>query len=213
MHIRCASHTLSLIATTDVKKVGNRYKHLQNKPFGKATALWNASQRPKASEVIFKELGCSLKIPVVTRWNSLFDALSLLLKHRNNLNSCMTKLKLPVMTEIDFRIIEEYILILSPIATGLDYLQRENDSMYGNFLPTLIAIEQKLKSINKTELVHSQPLLEAVSKGFVNRFRDYLELHETKAVEFALVAAVTNPKYKLMWLKMKESLNNETVYY
>lgn len=210
-HLRCASHTISLISTTDSKKVPKQYIHQQNKPFGKCAALWNLSRRPKSSEIIQNTIGCALKLPVVTRWNSFYDALQLILKHKETINKCMTQLKLPLFSEVDFEVMDEYVLVLAPISIGLDYLQRDKESMYGIFLPTLLAIEQKLNTINRHNLKHSQALLDAIIKGFSSRFSNYLELEDTEEVNFAILAAVSHPQYKIMWLKMKDTLNTDTV--
>lgn len=65
-HLRCASHTLSLIATTDfsnaVKNASVNILH--NGAIGKCTALWNMSRRPKSFEIVQNLLGSSLFLSV-----------------------------------------------------------------------------------------------------------------------------------------------------
>ena len=49
-HLTSASHTLSLIATTDVKNIGDKtYKKMYRSALAKYSALWNAAGRPKAA--------------------------------------------------------------------------------------------------------------------------------------------------------------------
>jgi len=92
-HLRCASHTLSLIATSDfeirilkaIKSLPVNRLHLA--AIEKCNFLWNMSRRPKSAEVIKSILGCSLIYPCTTRWNSLFDSISQLLIYKAKLNT------------------------------------------------------------------------------------------------------------------------------
>lgn len=92
LHLRRGSHTLSLIATIDngkcIKKssVGSTVKIYHHTAFAKCRFIWNAFRKPKTSEQITKRLGSALKFPIQTRWNSLYDSLSRLIKHKDKLN-------------------------------------------------------------------------------------------------------------------------------
>lgn len=80
-HIRCAAHTLSLIATTDCAKAlqDKKFSSANHQTMGKLQALWNACSKPKTGEQIVNVLGCCLKKPCVTRWNSLYDCIDQIL--------------------------------------------------------------------------------------------------------------------------------------
>lgn len=70
-HLKCACHTLSLVATSDAKnafKESPTISRLNNLAMGKCSALWNASGKPKTAELISDEL--SRRIICATRWNS-----------------------------------------------------------------------------------------------------------------------------------------------
>ena len=60
-HMRCCSHTINLIATTDVNKAVNfdkKYKKIHNQAMAKASALWNLTNRStKAADTAFDILG------------------------------------------------------------------------------------------------------------------------------------------------------------
>ena len=82
---KCFSHTLSLICTTDLKKVKfpksiSRMAGKSGTSMAKVTKLWNKSNTPKSAEIMFKWFGKNIGRPVPTRWNSLFDCLTELLK-------------------------------------------------------------------------------------------------------------------------------------
>lgn len=88
LHQRCASHTLHLVATTDILNGINsleNIKLLYNDIIKKCTSLWNLTRSPKKYEIMVEILGEALKRPVATRWNSLFDCLKQLIKLKDKL--------------------------------------------------------------------------------------------------------------------------------
>ncbi|XP_077279176.1 uncharacterized protein LOC143906796 [Temnothorax americanus] len=76
-HLRCASHTLHLIASSDAMKIKNdsRLKRLHEEAIGACEKLWKKLRSPKNREILKKYLKYALKCIVVTRWNSLYDCL------------------------------------------------------------------------------------------------------------------------------------------
>lgn len=77
-HQRCAVHGLNLIPTTDIKnclKKNRALASITSKTMKKLSKLWNAGGRPKSAETMKRVLGCAIKRPGNTRWNSLFDCL------------------------------------------------------------------------------------------------------------------------------------------
>ena len=87
-----------------------------HKSIAKATKFWTLCGRPKSAEVIKEKLGVLPKLPVVTRWNSLYDSLSMLLDHRANLNNVLAALNITKsFNQQDFEVYAEYILVTKPI--------------------------------------------------------------------------------------------------
>ena len=82
-HIRCASHTLNLVATTDAGKTLNKfaiYKKYYHLAFAKAQEIWNKQSRSsKAFDVIKNNIGFLLQVPTVTQWNSVYDTVGRLI--------------------------------------------------------------------------------------------------------------------------------------
>ncbi|KAL4148289.1 hypothetical protein QTP88_002565 [Uroleucon formosanum] len=99
-NLRCASHTLSLITTTDFKNIlkGTPASRINHSVMGKCTTLWNLSRRPKSSEIIHNILNCSLKYPCPTRWNSLYNSITQLLKQGQELAALLK----PIVGALDF---------------------------------------------------------------------------------------------------------------
>ena len=177
---------------------------------GKCNALWNKCGRPKSAEVIKGILNCSLSLPCPTRWNSLHDALVLLLKHRQKLHEVMQTLELPVLKNAELEFIEEYVSVLAPIAVAIDHLQGEEHMYYGQFLPTLLTVQKKLRELKFKTLKHCTPLLQAVSQGFQKRFDKYLQLHDCPDVPDAVLAATTHPFFKLRWIDINKEWDRES---
>jgi len=148
-YLRCASHILNLLATTDFHNAlkNSTTSRIHYPVFGKCTALWNASQRPKTSEIIHDALDCSLTYPCPTRWNSLYDATILLLKYKQKLSDLNLKLNLCAFKEIELEYLKEFCLLMKPIATALDYLQKKTDCFCGQLLPTLFSLKQRLQNL------------------------------------------------------------------
>ena len=215
-HIRCAAHTLSLVATTDAKtalKQGSNYNSIHHSSMGKAQALWNKSGRPKSAEVIKDILGCSLRIPCVTRWNSLYDAISVLVSHKEKLNNALQKLSLPVFRQTELEFLTEFAQAVKPVACALDRLQGEKHSFYGELLPALLSVETKLLALHSTGTVkYCRPLIEALLRGLRKRFSSLLELNcEDPLVVNAIIASTSHPYFKLRWIELKPSLNTKTM--
>ena len=217
-HVRCASHTLSLVATTDAKKVlkAGKFSSLNHSTMAKCSGLWNKSGKPKSAEIIKDILGIQLRLPCPTRWNSLYDSLHLLLAHKDKLHNLMTTLSFPPFKNVEIDFLGEYVIVLEPIATAIDRLQGEKDLFYGELLPTLLTVEKKLFQLQSTHLKYCTPLLLAVSQGFMKRFKQFLNLDNEPQVSNAVLASVSHPYFKLRWLAtvaLKEGMSTHKEEY
>jgi len=170
-HMRCASHTLNLVASTDFNKLvadeSNRCKRLIQSAFAKCSQLWNnVSRSTKSSDSAVEILGISLRTPGETRWNSTFDAVKRLLEPRvrQKLAQLMDTLKLPQFSKIEIEILEEYVKFMGPIAIALDRLQGESQCYLGLLMPTIQQVHKKILSCSST-LSHSSLLAQALAKA------------------------------------------------
>lgn len=207
-HLRCCSHTLSLVATTDASAAltnSAQFSRLNHAAMGKCSSLWNSCSRPKSAEKILEICGSNLPTPCATRWNSMFDSLKGLLKKRDSLPKLMSELKLPSFKEIELEFLDEYCQILEPIAIALDRLQGEKTCFYADVLPTLLKVSSQFSTLHSVNLRHGLPLLNAVTSGFNRRFSDFLQL--SPEVNMAILATITHPYFKMRWLP--QALNGE----
>ena len=80
-HMRCAAHTLNLVATADASAamLDNTFKTASRRAMAKAQALWNAQSRSTVmADIIQAELKRRLVVPNATRWNATYDAVAVL---------------------------------------------------------------------------------------------------------------------------------------
>ncbi|XP_046390803.1 uncharacterized protein LOC124159200 isoform X1 [Ischnura elegans] len=202
-HLRCFSHTLSLIATTDLTKILKNSQSLVNRlhksVMAKCSYIWNASRKPKSSEIITEILDCSLVYPCPTRWNSLFDAVSQIVKLRPKMNDVLRKLDMKqLFSDTEFDYMEEFIACLRPIAQAIDVLQSGNSCFYGQLLPTLFSIRKKLADQLEKPLLYTLYLIPELLTALNTRFGKYYNL--SPEVNDAILAAAFHPQFKMLWL-------------
>lgn len=207
-HIRCASHTLSLTATTDVNKFikTSSISRLHETAISKCSILWRLSSRQKTAEIIEEVLHTKLSYPVPTRWNSLFDALCQILKQKEKLDDLFHHLDVKnSFKAIEIEYIEEYVLVLKPIAIAIDRLQGEKNCFFGQLLPTIFTIQTKLKDMKNFQLKHCDGLRLAIIDSLEKRWKSYINLDAE--ADRAIIAACSHPMFKMRWLP--SSLLNE----
>ena len=149
-HIRCSSHTLNLVATADIAKcldANVELKAIHKSFIEKCNIFWKKSNWPKGAEVIKMVLGRAIPVPVVTRWNSLYDALKCLDENRSTLNHLLLCLNVTdKFNEDEFAYLTEYVKIFAPLSSAIDNLQKQRDGFYGHLLPTIYSLLSTIKS-------------------------------------------------------------------
>lgn len=204
-HLKCAAHTISLCITTDVSKFMKRskeFEQLHTKVIGKCNSLWKLTNRPKSAEIIDSVLHCSLHRPGETRWNSLYDSIKQICKHKEKIKSLCKSLGMKrIFLPSDFTYLEEHITCTRPLAEALDILQGDKNTFYGILLPCLLAARKKLKKLTQEEppLTYCRPLAECLLTSFENRFETFLNL-TTPESETAAIAALSYPVFKKKWI-------------
>lgn len=203
-HKRCASHTLNLIATADCKKAINLNPKLRSRhttTFHKCSLLWKKAVKPKSSEIIVQCLGHTLSRPGVTRWNSYFDSVKQILGVKSKLPQLLQKLGLKTFTDVEVQYLEEYCLVLQPIAVALDVLQGQDNTFYGMLLPTLLSVRNTLEKLKLKKFKYGgEVLLSACLAALDVRFQAILKLKEDDAI----ISAVVCPQFKLRWYNVIE---------
>jgi len=144
-------------------------------------------------------LGCQLKYPVATLWNSLFDSIKDLLNHKFKINQLMQLFNEEVLTEFDFNYLQEYLDLLGPITEAIDFLQKNKEMVYGFLLPTLARTRTKyLAMIDDDTHKYKSEVATSLLKSIEKRFFKYFNL--TEDVNDAIVASVLCPQAKTKWI-------------
>lgn len=201
-HITCVAHSLNLIATTDISKITDEtYISLSTKSFNKLQAFWNLlSRSTKASDKVVEHCNCKFPIPVITRWNSKYDATKKILEHKKKLVTLFDILNLQKLNSSEWLFLEEYCTLLEPLANSLDKLQGEKHNYLGYVAPTLIVLRKLL--IQSTNLKHCRPLCLSLITSLEKRFNYIFDLSDPKSKTY-IIASISHPKFKLSWVPVR----------
>ena len=198
-HERCAAHTLSLIATTDIDKYLSTSpvsRNIYRSSFAKCSAVWNKTSRSTvASDSVQEIANRKFLVPSKTRWNSHYDAILRITENTTTeLNELCTRMGLRSFAEKEIVFLKEYCSVLKPLARGLDILQGEDNCFYGTLLPTLETIIKKIKALIFQLSTATVGLVYTIESSIKHRFAKVFESNN------AIIAAITLPKFKLKWV-------------
>jgi len=173
--------------------------------------VWNKYQRStKAADAAQEACGRAIVVPCETRWNSKWDSVNVLLSINANeggpragvtackLNEVCAKMEITTFKQSEIEFLTEWAKINRPLALALDALQGDKTSYYGMLLPKLSVLMFELKQLSGTVNPLMTPLVNSLISGVTKRFT-VLNLDEDSA-KTAILAAVSNPMYKLSWL-------------
>ncbi|KAJ6639010.1 hypothetical protein Bhyg_11749, partial [Pseudolycoriella hygida] len=177
----------------------------------KCQKLFNKqSNSPKAADLVRSYLHRYLVTPSPTRWNSMFDSVSLvseLLDEKpKEMESVMTGLGLEKFSSRDREILKEYIKVTRNVSDALDVLQGEVYMYQGVFSPTIHKMKQKINDL--TDLKFCLPLKERILKSVEKRFSDYMN-------DDCLKAMLLHPLFKsypLLSSSLKTRLTSELTF-
>ncbi|KAJ6647987.1 hypothetical protein Bhyg_03212 [Pseudolycoriella hygida] len=177
---RCASHSLCLVLTTDIKL---------KKPKKKKNAAPKLREKElTASEREFNEFRETVLDPVLEKCQKLFNKQSnspkaadlvhneLLDEKPKEMESVMTGFGLEKFYSRDREILKEYIEVTRNVADALDVLQGEVYMYQGVFSPTIHNMKQKINDL--TDLKFCLPLKERILKSVEKRRHGKLSSEE-----------------------------------
>lgn len=204
---RCVSHLLNLVSNDFERILNPTAKSALISAINKLHAQWVFTHRSSNAKSICKEvLGCILKIPCMTRWNSKFDAISHTCRNdiEPKINTLIRRLSietkashLSMLIPSDWAISHEYIKVMKPIAVSLDRLQGDKTASQGYIAPTLRAMKFHIAALEGPTLLtmFKKAALDVIQK----RFARYLEIsHQSKDI---ILAAVSLPIFKTNFIE------------
>jgi len=198
-HITCCAHSLNLIATHDISTIeDNKYKNISESTFQKLSSFWNICSRSTvASDKVLEICGCKFPVPVVTRWNSLFDASKKILIRKTEIVKIFEELKLTKINKNEWTFLEEYCTVMEPLAICLDKMQCEKKGFLGYVAPIIQVLRRSL--IMLENLKFCRPLCFKIIHSLEKRFNYLFDLSLPKSRCFIL-ASISHPKFKLSWI-------------
>lgn len=216
-HQRCGSHTVNLIAKVDSLNAldDGFYCRMYQAAMKKVQRVWSVLSQQKANEILFAHLNSSVRHPPDTRWNYQFDSLfDFMKKDQEKLRSAMIDLKMEPLSPIDIDFLNEYLVVMKPLAVLLDHLQ-QSDCYFGILLPSLYATKQNLMDLISNEdnpVKYCKPLIKCILDSIDDRFRNVLDFDSDEG-QIAAIASCSHPFFKLKWIpdpalidKIKERL-------
>lgn len=203
-HLRCAAHTLNLVAVHDAESACNdaQYKKIMRSTMAKCSAAWNkASRSTQAAEIVRDKCNLALIVPNATRWNSTFYAMERI--HRiatqaeGLLNETWEQIGVAIFRPAEITFVAEFVQAMQPLASALDILQSELRCFMGILIPTIICLKKKLSEVRQSvKLV--VPLVDALLKGVEARFDNLLQREDL------ILASIVHPQFRLRWMQSEE---------
>lgn len=211
-HIRCATQTLNLIATTDIQNAikqktltTDSFDKSYNTAMSRCSKLWSYLGRSthKASEAFVETFGKLVRTPCATRWNSLFDALSDLTElDVVKLHDFTKEQNIPSLQASHIEFLKEFLACLRPIAITLDKLQGEKQIIMAELIPCILNAHFLLNQLrNSDEIRVCKGLLAVIIGSLETRFKHVFDWPTCKDASLPLVmATISSPMWKLRWI-------------
>lgn len=192
------TYLFKMIATEDAAtaKTNSEYADKWSIAFDKFNTLRDSRRRSDLSEEakrILKEIfGTSADSYTIN------DSITNLIKF--DVDEVMTELYVPVLTADDLAFLKEYAMVMEPIVTTIEYLEK-NDCFYATHLPMVYSTKTNLDDLlSNGKIQHCQPLLTAIANGLKERFVHLFNFYDEKCLP-AIIATCTHPFFKMRWLK------------
>lgn len=220
--MRCVSHKLNLIGSTDfgkeLKKEMHKCYDALELAYDKLKSFWNLSRKsPVAKEIIENTCNRSFPYPNNTRWNAAYDCTEVGIKHSRDINTAIEEINreasknaakrrkvktLEKLTPADWRCLQDYTTVLRPVSIALDILQGEKRACQGYIMPTLFGIVANLRNNDVYVSEFGRVMHRCMMKCLERRFGHMLKFDEEN--NDLILAAVVHPNFKLSWIE-KES--------
>lgn len=176
------------------------YAMLHKSAFAKFNALLDHTKNVHLSEKPILN-GIFNVSSVGSKVNEIYNFVSNLVTcNHENLNEILSQLDICAFTETDMNFFKEYAVILEPIATAIEYLQK-NNCYYATLLPMVYSMKDSLTDVKNRNQIHlCLPLVTAILSGVEHTFAHLFDFNNEKCVP-AIIATCTHPFFKMRWLK------------
>ncbi|XP_039954065.1 uncharacterized protein LOC120770555 isoform X2 [Bactrocera tryoni] len=201
-------HSLHLLTVFDFDRILKSHDRLQH-ALTRCLILLNKCSDVDANEIARFLFEGHLPLSDV-RWPIWYTSLTQLIKEKHKINELCNFLNQPKLVQIDIEYLEDFCMILKPIADAIEFLQQGNYLYFGYFLPSLVTIKVKLKKLHESRHIkHLHTVAQNMSDALLCRLRSYFEV--TPECNDALIAAVVCPAVKMRFVEaLRETAPNIT---
>lgn len=206
------TYLFELIYIEVAQKVLNsdEYYRVHQSAFSKFDALSNETNHRHLSEKSLSILMEFKPQSIVSKVNQMYSCvLNVVNCDSERLNEVSTEMGILTFSEEDMRFLKEYTMILEPIATAIEYLQK-NNCHFSTILPMVYSMTENLTAMTTNgEIQLCQPLLTAILDGIKQYFEYLFDFNNEKCIP-AIIATCTHPFFKMRWLKGELKTPNNT---
>lgn len=204
MHIKCATHLFEVIGLRESQVALNneQYEKMHRSAFTKYGALCEHAKSSIVSDKSAVILNAVFNHPsigskVIEIYNNVSNLVTC---DCQSLNEILTEIGASTFTQLDIDFLKEYSTILEPIATAIEYIQK-NNCYYATILPMVYSMKDNLmEAHNRGQIQLCQSLLAAILNGVDKHFDHLFDFSNEKSVP-AIIATCTHPFFKMRWLK------------
>lgn len=116
------------------------------------------------------------------------------------------------LTATEWNIVNDYILLLQPIACSLDKLQGEKNVSLGCVMPCLFYIKSEISKVELTTSQSTNSRIKAIASDMKKSLTAVFERRFSSLMEFErcnrelILAAISHPVYKFKWIDDPENI-------
>lgn len=202
-HIINPTYLFEVIGNESIEKALTNYQfaQLHKSTFMKFNDLYlrTKSMDPSVSATILNEIFHYVSVGSKTTeiYNNVLNLVNCDTAH---LNETLAQLGLPLFDDTELSFLREFSIVLEPIATAIEYLQK-NNCYYATVLPMVYSMKENLTDIMNREEIHlCKALLMAILWGVEHHFEHLFDFESDKCIP-AIIATCTHPFFKMRWLK------------
>ncbi|XP_046401382.1 uncharacterized protein LOC124167499 [Ischnura elegans] len=211
----CGSYTLNFVASVDTHPsnlMDPDYIENHASAFSKAHSLWNHLKQNTSdvdsSDSFYTE---HLVIPNPSDWTSLHKAVTSLLMHRAKVNQVCSANKLQKLSHSDYDFLQEWLMVMGPLAAALDVLSNDQMCFLGCVLPALHVLKKKML-ILEGKLTYCEHLREVALKKIEERFAAVLDLSSETSRDYIL-ASISHPRFRTSWIPQQNLESCKSIFF
>lgn len=213
-HIENPTHLFELIGSKEVQRAleDEQYAEYHKSAFAKFDAFFeqlNAGNISEEAKSIVEDIFIHPLIgsKVTDTYNSVSNLVNC---DSEFVNRTLNELKIAQFTENDINFFKEYVIILEPIATAIEYLQK-NNCYYATLLPMIYSMKDNLMDVkNQGKIQLCQTLLTTILSAVEHKFQ-YLFEFDNEKCHPALISTCTHPFFKMRWLKGDRKIHTNQI--